>query len=82
MSLATDTIYRTILEVNATHCNGPHALLLTKLHPFCNTSSPDDGLKSERKYLENKQLWKIYQSIPAEYYKINTAICKDQQKNM
>ena len=25
--------------------------------------------------------WK-YQSIPAEYYKINTAIWKDQQENM
>ena len=23
MSLATDTIKRTILKVNATHCNGP-----------------------------------------------------------
>ena len=30
----------------------------------------------------NKQLWKIYQSIPAEYYKINTAIWKDEQENM
>ena len=30
MSFATDTIYRTILKVNATHCNGPDALLLTK----------------------------------------------------
>ena len=29
-----------------------------------------------------KQLWKIYQSIPAEYYKINAAIWKDQQENM
>ena len=27
MSLATDTIYRTILKVNATHCNGTNALL-------------------------------------------------------
>ena len=42
-------------------------------------TSPDDGPKSGRKYLRNKQLWKIYQSIPAEYYKINTAIWKDQQ---
>ena len=31
--------------------------------------------------LGNKQLWKIYQSITAEYYKINTAIWKDQQEN-
>ena len=36
----------------------------------------------DRKYLGNKQLGKIYQSIPAEYYKINTAIWKDQQENM
>ena len=70
MSLATGTIYRTILKVNAKHCNGPDA----QLHHFCNTSSPDDGPKSDRKYLVNKHLWKIYQSIPAEYYKINTAI--------
>ena len=33
-------------------------------------------------YLGNKQLWKIYQSIPAEYNKINTAIWKDQQENI
>ena len=38
--------------------------------------------QSCRKYLGNKQLWKIYQSIPAESYKINTAIGKDQQENM
>ena len=31
MYLATDNIYRTILKVNATHCNGPDALLFTKL---------------------------------------------------
>ena len=30
MSLATDTIYRTIFKVNATHCNGTDSLLLTK----------------------------------------------------
>ena len=52
------------------------------LHHFCNTSSPDDVPKSGRKYLGNKQLWKIYQSIPAEYNKSNTAIWKDQQENM
>ena len=28
------------------------------------------------------QLWKIDQSIPAEYNKINTAIRKDQQENI
>ena len=52
------------------------------LHRFCNTSTPDDGQKSGRKYLGNKQLWKIYQSIPTEYYKINTATWKDQQENV
>ena len=57
-------------------------MYIQKLHHFCNTSFPDDGLKSGRKYLGNKQLWKMYQSIPAEYYKINTAIWKDQQENM
>ena len=30
----------------------------------------------------NKQLWKMCQSIPAEYYKISAAIWKDQQENM
>ena len=57
-------------------------MYIQKLHRFCNISSPDDGPKSGRKYLGNKQLWKIYQSIPAEHYKINTAIWKDQQENM
>ena len=52
------------------------------IQKFCNISSSDDGPKSGKKYLESKQLWKIYQSIPAEYYKINTAIWKDQLKNM
>ena len=31
---------------------------------------------------ENKQSWKIYQPIPAEYCKINTAIWKDQPENI
>ena len=53
-------------------------MYIQKLHHFCR----DDGAKSGRKYLENRQLWKIYQSIPAEYYKINTAIWKDQLENM
>ena len=55
-------------------------MYIQKLHHFCNTSSADDGPKLGRKYLGNKQLWKIYQSIPAEYFKINTAIWKDQQE--
>ena len=53
-----------------------------KLLYFCNSSFPDDGLKSGRKYLGYKQLWKIHQSILAKHYKINTAIWKDQQENM
>ena len=57
-------------------------MYIQKLHHFCNTSSPDDGPKSVRKYLENKQLSKIYQWIPSEYYKINMAIWKDQQVRM
>ena len=49
-------------------------MYIHKLNHFCNTFSPDDGPKSGRKYLGNKQLWKIYQTIPTEYYKISTAI--------
>ena len=52
-------------------------MYIQKLHHFCSTSSSDDGPKSGRKYLGNKYLWKTYQSIPAEYHKINTAIRKD-----
>ena len=46
-------------------------------HDNCNTSSPDDGPKSGRKYLGNNKLWKTYQLITAKYHKINTAIQKD-----
>ena len=53
-------------------------MYIQKLHHFCNTSFPDDG----RKHLGNKQLWKIHQSITAEYYKMNTETWKDQQENM
>ena len=49
-------------------------MYIQKLHYFCNRSSPDDGPKSGKKYFGNKQLWEVHQSIPAEYYKINTAI--------
>ena len=55
---------------------------IQKLPHICNTSSADDDPKSGRKYLGNKQPWKLYQPIPAEYYIINTAILKDQQENM
>ena len=44
-------------------------MYIQKLHHFCNTSSPDDGPKLGRKYSGNKQLWKIYQSIPTKYHK-------------
>ena len=47
------------------------------LHHFCNTSSPDDGPKLGWKYLGNNKLWKVYQPIPDEYQKIDTAIRKD-----
>ena len=57
-------------------------MYIQKLHHFCIRSTSDDGPKLGRKYLGNKQLWKIHQSIPAEYYKINTAIWIDQQENM
>ena len=57
-------------------------MYIQKFHNFCNTSSADDGRKSGRKNSGNKQWWKIYQSIPAEYYKLNTAIWKDKQENM
>ena len=46
---------------------------IQKLHPFCNRSFPGDGPKSGREYFGNKQLRKIYQSIPTEYNNINTA---------
>ena len=52
-------------------------MYIQKLHHFCNAYSPDDGPKLGRKYLGNKQLWKIYQPITTEYHKINTAIRKD-----
>ena len=57
-------------------------MYIQKLHHFCNTFSPDDRPKSDRKNLGNKQLWKINQSISDEYYKINKPIWKDQQENM
>ena len=48
-----------------------------KSHHFCDTSSPDDGPKLDRKYFGNNWLWKVYQPILVEYHKINTAIRKD-----
>ena len=52
-------------------------MYIQKLHHFCNTSSSDDGPVLDKKYLGNNSLWKVYQPIPAEYHKINTAIRKD-----
>ena len=78
MSLATDIIYRSIkrytLQRHRHSSSYKVAMYIQKLHNFYNTSSPDDGPKSGRKYLRNKQLWKIYLSILTEYYKINMAI--------
>ena len=46
-------------------------MYLQKLH------SPNDDPMLGREYSGNSYLWKVYQPIPAEYYKINTAIRKD-----
>ena len=60
MSLATDTIYKNKFQkVNAIQYNSTNAhsykvvMYIQKLHHFCNTSSPDDGPRLGRKYLEN-----------------------------
>ena len=52
-------------------------MYVQKLHHFWNTSSPADGPKLGRKYLQNNYLWKVYQPIPAKYDMINTAVQKD-----
>ena len=72
MSVATDTF------------KGKDIVVMQKLnlHHFCNRSSPDDGPKSGRKYKGYIHLWKIHQSVPAEYVKSDTAIRTDQQENM
>ena len=87
MSLATDAIHRNkfkskryTLQRHRRSCSYKVVMYIQKLHHFCNRPSADDGQKSVRKYGGNKWLWKIYQPIPTEYYKINTAIWKDQQK--
>ena len=88
MSSATDTIYRNTfrskrytLQRHRRSASYIVVMQKQKLHHFCNRSFPDNDPKSGRKYLGYKQLRKIHQSIPAEYYKINTAIWKDQQEN-
>ena len=53
-----------------------------KLHHFCNRSSPDDGLKSGRKYKGYIQLWTMYKSFPAEYDKSNMGIRTDPEENI
>ena len=89
MSLATDTNYkykfkskRYTLQRYRRSSSYKVVMYIQKLHHFCNRSSSDDGPKSCRKYLGNKEFWKIHQPIPTEYYKNDTAIWKDQQKNM
>ena len=89
MSLATDTIYRKTFK-NKRYTpqryrrSSSHIVVMQKqkLYNICSRSSLDDGPKSGKKYLGYKNLWQIHQSIPAEYYKINTEIWKDQQENM
>ena len=88
MSLATDTINRNTFKskhYTLQRYGRSYVVVMQKkkkLHHFCNRSSSDDDPKSGRKYLGYKQLWKIHQSIPAEHYKIKTAIWKDQQENI
>ena len=89
MFLATDTIYRNKFkskrytqQLYRRSSSYKVVMYTQKLHHFCNRFSPEYGLKSGRKYLGNKQLWKIHQPVPAKYHKINTAIWKDQQNNM
>ena len=60
MYLATDVIYRTDSKSKRYsiqqdgHVSSYKAVMyIQKLHHFCNTSSPDDGPKLGRKYLEN-----------------------------
>ena len=74
MSLATDVIYRTDLKSERytilqyrRSSSFKVVMYIQKLHHFCNTYSPDDGLKSGRKYLENNLSWMIYPLIRAEY---------------
>ena len=52
-------------------------MYIQKLNHFSNTSSPDDGPKLDRKYFGKWLIMEIYQSILAEYHKINTVIRKD-----
>ena len=86
MSFAADTIYRNKFKSKRYtlqrygRSSYKVVMYIQKLDQFCNRSSCDEGPKSDRKYLGNKLLWKIHKTIPAEYYKINTAIWKDQQK--
>ena len=87
MSLATDTIYRNTFKSKRNTLQRYRRSYIVvmqkqKLHHFCNRSSPDDGPKSGRKYLGYIQLWKIHQSIPAEYDISNTAIWTGQQEKM
>ena len=69
MSLATDNIYRTILKVNAIHCNGPDALLLTKY------------LGKKQLWKIHQFLPNIIKSI-RQYERINKKICKQKMSIM
>ena len=68
MVLQVRKIQRYTLQRPRRSTSYKEVMYIQKLH----RSSTDDGSKSSRKYLGNKQLRKIHQSIPAEYYKIKT----------
>ena len=57
-------------------------MYIQKLYHICNTSSPDDGPNRAESTLDINNYGKYINRFPAEYYKINTAIWKDQQENM
>ena len=78
-------------EINSIQVRSSYFIHASKRYCIClllyiyidiDRSSPDDGQKSGRKYVRYMQLWKIHQSIPAEYDKSNTAIWMDQEGNM
>ena len=63
MSSATDVIYGTdskskryTIQQYGRSSSNKVVMYIQKLHHFCNTSSPNEGPKSNRKYLGNKQL--------------------------
>ena len=71
MSLATDAIYRNKFKskrytLQRYRCSSSYKVVMyiQKLHHFCNTSSPDDGPKSGRKYLEITNYGRFINQFP------------------